>query len=243
MRTGENDKLDAKHNAGVGPGIRQLGQRGESRGNFSLFLPLLVSRHFLLSPIFFPPFLSFFHFRTNIALLFTRFLCNKRERSFRRMRIFVWNNRLHRFETTSRSLIEDVDRALIEDVVGLLCKDFDLAKRARGDALRALVTSRAESSRGPWNRFPTIEIGPPLSRCSTERKPHRALFLGNEPRPFRRGGLVHAFRPRDHLFCSHFAQPRNALNNRLINYTRWGTVSRHFFYRNMDFRVSSERVS
>lgn len=149
MRTGENDKLDAKHNASVGPGIRQLGQRGESRGNFSLFLPLLVSRHFLLSPIFFPPFLSFFHFRTNIALLFTRFLCNKRERSFRRMRIFVWNNRLHRFETTSRSLIEDVDRALIEDVVGLLCKDFDLAKRARGDALRALVTSRAESSRGP----------------------------------------------------------------------------------------------
>lgn len=47
--------------------------------------------------------------------------------------------------------IEDVDRALIgvEDVVGLLCKGFDLAKRARGDALRALVTSRAESSRGP----------------------------------------------------------------------------------------------
>lgn len=62
---------------------------------------------------------------------------------------FSYGTTLHRFETTSRSLIEDVDRALIEDVVGLLCKDFDLAKRARGDALRALVTSRAESSRGP----------------------------------------------------------------------------------------------
>lgn len=80
MRTGENDKLDAKHNAGVGPGIRQLGQRGESRANFSLFLPLLVSRHFLLSPIFFPPFLSFFHFRTNVALPFTQFYGAIRER-------------------------------------------------------------------------------------------------------------------------------------------------------------------
>lgn len=66
---------------------------------------------------------------------------------------FSYRTSLHRFETlmTSRTLIEDVDRALIgvEDVVGPLCKDFDLAKRARGDALRALVTSRAESSRGP----------------------------------------------------------------------------------------------
>lgn len=149
MRTGENDKLDAKHNAGVGPGIRQLGQRGESRGNFSLFLPLLVSRHFLLSPIFFPPFLSFFHFRTNVALPFTQFYGAIREREVFEECEFSYGTTLHRFETTSRSLIEDVDRALIEDVVGLLCKDFDLAKRARGDALRALVTSRAESSRGP----------------------------------------------------------------------------------------------
>lgn len=62
MRTGENDKLDAKHNAGVGPGIRQLGQRGESRGNFSLFLslsfrftPLSLERFIPrnLSPLFF----------------------------------------------------------------------------------------------------------------------------------------------------------------------------------------------
>lgn len=60
MRTGENDKLDAKHNAGVGPGIRQLGQRGESRGNFSLFrfTPLSLERFIPrnLSPLF-------FHFR------------------------------------------------------------------------------------------------------------------------------------------------------------------------------------
>lgn len=42
-----------------------------------------------------------------------------------------------------------VSRIGSEDVVELLRKGFDLAKRARGDALRALVTSRAEIPRGP----------------------------------------------------------------------------------------------
>ena len=69
-----------------------------------------------------------------------------------RCEFLYFRTTLHRFETFATGIsIEDVDRALIgvEDVVGLLCKGFDLAKRARGDALRALVTSRAESSRGP----------------------------------------------------------------------------------------------
>lgn len=86
MRTGENDKLDAKHNAGVGPGIRQLGQRGESRGNFSLFLSLSFrftplspfSRAFHSAKSFPPFFFTFVRCQNRTLLPFVHLIDNKR---------------------------------------------------------------------------------------------------------------------------------------------------------------------
>lgn len=83
MRTGENDKLDAKHNAGVGPGIRQLGQRGESRGNFSLSLSLLsfhatFSRAFHSAKSFPSFFFTFVRCQNRTLLPFVHLIDNKR---------------------------------------------------------------------------------------------------------------------------------------------------------------------
>ena len=66
MRTGENDKLDAKHNAGVGPG------NSANEANLAAFF---YSFHSPLSPFSFLLFFLFFlHFRTmsksNVVTLF-----------------------------------------------------------------------------------------------------------------------------------------------------------------------------
>lgn len=149
MRTGENDKLDAKHNAGVGPG--NSANEANLAAFFSLLLVSFATFSFLLSSL-----LSFFPSLSYDVKIECRYPVRSPENLSRfprnRCEFLYFRTTLHRFETFATGIsIEDVDRALIgvEDVVGLLCKGFDLAKRARGDALRALVTSRAESSRGP----------------------------------------------------------------------------------------------
>lgn len=147
----------------------------------------------------------------------------------------LWNFRGNRIEqvctVSKRSCLGRMLIVRWSDVVRPLCKDFDLAKRA----LRALVTSRAESSRGPWNRFPTIEIGlPPLSRCSTERKPPRYSW-GTSHGLSDAAASCTLFDHANHLFCSHFAQRSRRSIDKLH------TPSRDFFAKHgFDFELVSQ---
>ena len=219
--TGENDKLDAKHNAGVGPG--NAANEANLVAIFSFFSP---SFHPAFSSDSFPCLslvprrLLHFSFRFARCVIPTRVFAASLSCRCRRSRPRMSSSPCARhsslftilfvpFPSFYPSILPKVFFALSaicfigsptlflsfqiscpfnarfrcifavlvsriesEDVDELLRKGFDLAKRARGDALRALVTSRAEIPRGPWNHFPTIEIDlPPLSRCSPERKP------------------------------------------------------------------------
>lgn len=90
MRTGENDKLDAKHNAGVGPG------NSANEANLAAFFSLSSARfirHFLLSPFFSSFFFSFTFVRCqnrmSLPCSFTRESVEIFKKS---MRIFVFSN-------------------------------------------------------------------------------------------------------------------------------------------------------
>lgn len=90
MRTGENDKLDAKHNAGVGPG------NSANEANLAAFFSLSSTRfirHFLLSPFFSSFFFSFTFVRCqNRMSLPCSFTRESDEISKKSMRIFVFSN-------------------------------------------------------------------------------------------------------------------------------------------------------